>query len=138
MAMFNNYGYYPQSFMQPQQQAPQQNNAFLTVRNEAEARGYPVAPGNSIMFRDENAPYIYNKSMGYSQLDQPTFDKYRLVKENVPEMHEDDSKTDLNNQTVNLSDYALKSDIDALTYEINALKEKVSMLSEKETPKNEQ
>lgn len=75
--------------------------------------------------------------MGYSQLDQPTFDKYRLVKENVPEMHEDDSKTDFNNQTVNLSDYALKSEIDALTHEINALKEKVSMLSEKETSKDE-
>lgn len=81
--------------------------------------------------------YQINKRMGYSQLDQPIFDKYRLVKENVPEMHEDDSKTDFNNQTVNLSDYALKSDIDALTHEINALKEKVSMLSEKEISKDE-
>ena len=137
MAMFNNYGYYPQNFMQPQQ-AQQQNNAFLTVRNEAEARGYPVAPGNSIMFRDENAPYIYNKSMGYSQLDQPTFDKYRLVKENTSESQENTPKTDYNNQTVNLSDYALKSEIDALTHEFSILKEKVSMLSEKEISKNEQ
>jgi hypothetical protein len=46
-----------------------------------EARNYPVAPGNSVMFRDETGPYIYSKSMGYSQLDTPRFDKYRLVKE---------------------------------------------------------
>lgn len=134
--MQNFYPNYP-NYYQNQQQMMQQNNAFLTVRNEAEARSYPVAPGNSIMFRDENSPYIYNKSMGYSQLDQPTFDKYRLVKENTSESLENTTKTDFNNQGINLSDYALKSEIDALTHEFDILKEKVSMLSEKEIPKDE-
>ena len=42
---------------------------------------YPVAPGNSVTFINENEPYCYTKSVDLSQLDRPKFDKYRLVKE---------------------------------------------------------
>lgn len=80
--------YYPQTPMQmPQQQAqPQaQTSGFVSVRSEAEARNYPVAYGNSVTFKDENSPYIYTKTMGFSQLDRPIFDKYKLVKEQVQE-----------------------------------------------------
>ena len=69
-----------------QQQIPQmqsQPNGFVSVRSEAEARAYPVAYGNSVTMKDETAPYIYTKSMGFSQLDRPIFDKYKLVKEEV-------------------------------------------------------
>ena len=66
--------------------------------------------------------------MGYSQLDQPTFDKYRLVKENTSESQENTPKTDFNNQMVNLSDYALKSDIDALTHAIKSIKTTMAMM----------
>ena len=75
--MFN-YPIFPNQ-MQPQMQ--QQNNGFVSVRSEAEARAYPVAYGNSVTMKDETAPYIYTKSMGFSQLDRPIFDKYKLVKE---------------------------------------------------------
>lgn len=49
--------------------------------NEAAARSYPIAPGNSITFIDENAPYCYTMTMGFSQFDRPKFEKFRLVKE---------------------------------------------------------
>ena len=75
--MFN-YPYYPNQ-MQPQMQS--QQNGFVSVRSEQEARAYPVAYGNSVTMKDEPAPYIYTKSMGFSQLDRPIFDKYKLVKE---------------------------------------------------------
>ena len=77
--------YYPQ--MQnmysaaQQQQAPQQirSGGIVSVANEDEARRYPVAPGYTVTMRDENGPYLYEKTMGYSQLDQPIFRKARIV-----------------------------------------------------------
>ena len=77
------YPFYP-NFYQPQaQQMPQaqQTSGFVSVRSEAEARSYPVAYGNSVTFKDETSPYIYTKTMGFSQLDRPIFDKYKLIKE---------------------------------------------------------
>lgn len=72
--------------MSVQGQQPQiQNGGFVSVRNETEARGYPVAPGNSVTFKDETAPYVYTKTMGFSQLDRPIFEKYRLVRETPSE-----------------------------------------------------
>lgn len=58
------YGYYyPYQAMQGNQyqnnQYQNNQNGIITVRSIDEARMYPVAPGNSITFRDENAPYIY-------------------------------------------------------------------------------
>lgn len=69
--------YYQQQMPQIQQQMPQQVQQpqiqatnFLTVPSEEIARNYPVAPGNSITFKNENAPYVYSKTMGFSQLDR--------------------------------------------------------------------
>lgn len=67
--------------MPPQQQQTLQNGGFVSAPNEAYARNYSVAPGNSVTFKDEFAPYVYTKTMGFSQLDRPIFEKYRLVKE---------------------------------------------------------
>ena len=80
------YPYYqaPMQAQQPMQaQMPIQNNGFIMVRNEAEARNFPVGFGNSVTFKDESAPFVYTKTMGYSQMQPPIFEKYRLVKEEV-------------------------------------------------------
>lgn len=79
---YSNYfqQYYPQN-----QMAQQMQTSFVNVRSEAEARNYPVAYGNSITFKDETQPYVYTKTMGFSQLDRPVFEKYRLVKEEAQE-----------------------------------------------------
>lgn len=78
--------YYPQmqnmyTAGQQQQPAPQQirSGGIVSVANEDEARRYPVAPGYTVTMRDENGPYLYEKTMGYSQLDQPIFRKARIV-----------------------------------------------------------
>lgn len=76
-------GYQPYYQQQPAQQTQQvQNGGFVSVQNEAEARNYLVAQGTSVTFRDESAPYIYTKTMGFSPLDRPVFEKFKLVKEN--------------------------------------------------------
>jgi len=128
-----NYGtnpYYQQLVAQQQQmaaqQVPVQRNGFVPIPSEQDARAYPVAPGNSIMFRDESKPYCYVKTMGYSQLDQPVFEKYRLVKE------------DTDNSSVNAPNspsaekqgkditYAAKEDLEAVWREIEAIKERLT------------
>ena len=71
-----------QPIQQPQQQTSQiQNGGFVVVKDIAEAMNYPVAPGNSVTFKNENQPYIYTKTLGFSQLDQPIFEVFKLVKE---------------------------------------------------------
>ena len=105
---------YPQNYMQNYQPAPQ-NTGFISVRSIDEVKNYPVAPGNSVMFKDETAPYVYTKTMGYSQLDRPVIERYRFVKENEPE----EPKATLNQEP---TAYALQSDLDALREEVEALK----------------
>jgi hypothetical protein len=111
---------------QIQQQQPQQiqNGGFVSVRSEDEARNYPVAPGNSVTFRNEVAPYVYTKTMGFSQLDRPVFDKYRLVKEEdyKPENAE---KPQEQTPTIDLSDYVQRSELDAIFAEIGAIKDEI-------------
>ena len=76
--------YYPQMqnmYASQQQSNPQQirSGGIVSVASEDEARRYPVAPGYTVTMRDETGPYLYEKTMGYSQLDQPVFRKARIV-----------------------------------------------------------
>lgn len=107
--------------MQQQQQIPQiQNGGFISVRNETEARNYPVAPGNSITFKDETSPYVYTKTMGFSQLDRPIFERYKLVKEESSE----DTKAIIADEIIdNTVQKKLEGQISQLWKEINSLKE---------------
>ena len=73
-----NYPYYYPG--QVQQQSP----TIISVRDEDEARCYPVAPGVSLTFKNETAPYIYTKTMGLNQFDRPVFEKYRYEREEAP------------------------------------------------------
>lgn len=112
---------YQTPFQQQQQQQQQiQNGGFISVRNESEARSYPVAPGNSITFKDETAPYVYTKTMGFSQLDQPIFEKYKLVKEEDPN---NVRATVVDEAIDNAIQKKLEGQIDQLWKEVNSLKE---------------
>ena len=77
---FNNQPMFPNQMSGAQQT---QNNGFISVRSAQEAMNYPVAPGNSITFKDEAQPYVYVKTMGFNQMEQPTFKRYRLVEEDL-------------------------------------------------------
>ena len=127
---YNPYLYQPQSWslqntQQPQTQPQQiQNGGFINVRSEQEARNYPIAIGTSVTFKDENAPYIYNKTMGFSQFDTPRFDKYRLVKEDSAEMQNSAQENVLNVEPINSSIDELKRQTEAIWGEIEELKKK--------------
>jgi len=119
----------PQQSQQTQQtqNAPLFQNALVSIPNEAEARNYPVGYGQSVSFRDENAPYLYTKTMGVSQLEPPKFEKYRIVKEEGSAPQEEASKE----KAMDLSIYAEKSEIEALRGDFKALKEEVAKLKKK-------
>lgn len=118
--------YYPNYYPQ---QMPQQarSNDFIMVPNEETARNYPVAPGNSVNFKDENASYIYTKTMGFSQFDQPIFKKYKLIEEETRNLPEKAVEV---NEAINVSINDLKSKIEANSSEIEALKKELTELRE--------
>lgn len=136
----------PAMMQQPQQQTQQaqpqqiqqptiQQSGFVLVQSEQEARAYPVAPGNSITFKDESQPYCYVKTMGFNQLDRPTFERYRLVKEEMPSETPSYPVTNERAEESNRISYALKSDLDAVREELDELKAKVKSQVDKKVTK---
>ena len=109
------------------QQQPQ-TTGFVSVRNELEARNYPVAPGNSITFKDETSPYVYTKTMGFSQLDRPIFEKYKLVKEDVADNIETPNSTFNSTEKIN----ELRDELDELKGELDAIKAKLTTRRKKD------
>lgn len=104
---------------QPVQQTQTiQNGGFVSVPNEATARNWPVAPGNSVTFKDENAPYCYIKTMSFNQFETPQFVKYRLVREDAVI----EPTSDANQEVVPVPEYALKTDVDAISAVIDEVK----------------
>lgn len=124
-----NYNPYQQAYQQQaalqqqmqQQQTQQQqiqNGGFVSAPTEDFARNYPVAPGNSVSFRDEKLPYLYTKTVGFSALDQPVFEKFRLVREeDAPAVAEPQKEQ----TAVDLSLYVEKREFDALAARVDAL-----------------
>lgn len=130
---YQQYQQYPQyqNFQQmPQQPQQIQNGGFISVHNIQEAINYPVAPGNSVTFKDENSPYIYVKTKGFSQLEEPTFKKFRLIEESDTQTQESVTGTS-NEQAVNYMEFAKTSDITALWSEIEMLKQQITELTAK-------
>lgn len=136
-----------QQMAQPQYPAVQ--SGFIRVPNENEARMYPVAPGTSVTFIDENAPYCYTKTMDRSQLDRPKFEKYRLVKEeDTPVASQNGQEQVSSAPVVNLDGYATKaefdgfrdeiedrlSDLKAFESDLKNLRDRVEILAEKKAP----
>ena len=122
MANYFNPYYQPVQMPMQQQMMPAQSSSFVSVRNEMEARNYPIAPGNSITFKDEMAPYVYTKTMGFSQLDRPVFEKYKLIKETVAEPSDLPVEGGSDVQAINPALDELKAEIGQIWSEIDMLK----------------
>lgn len=128
-----NYGYPQQpQYYQPMQQVSQpqptqnqmqiQNGGFVSVANEEMVRNYPVAPGNCVTFKIEGQPIVIEKSMGFSQLESPRLDRYRLVREEAP----DPAPKEVN--------YASKKDFDDLAEIVTILNGKIKELEKDRKP----
>lgn len=107
---------------QPQQQT--QSGGFMPAPNEAYALNYPIAPGNSMTFKIEGKPIVIEKSMGFSQLESPKIDRYRLVKEEVAEGSNLTKDEPLDLEPINSTLDDLKGQIEQIWGEIDGLKKK--------------
>lgn len=113
---------YPQQIPQPVQPPPQiqpqmQNSGFMLAPSEEYVNSYAVAPGNCITFKIEGKPLILEKSKGFSQLEAPRIDRYRLIKEEQPEPVDN-----VNNPTVNDRLVEMENKIASMWSEIEGLK----------------
>ena len=109
---------YNQPVNQPVQSAPQiQNGGLMIARSVEDAQRYPVAPGTCVTFKIENEKMICEKIMGFSNLEQPVFKKYRL--EEIVDEPTQEEET-----------YALKSDLESLQNHIAELEKKYGNLEE--------
>ena len=103
------YNPYQPNIQQPSIPQPVQPQAgFVTVHSEDEALRYPIAPGNSITFKVEGQPVIIEKTMGFSQLESPKVERFKLVKEDAP-------------AEVEQPKYALAEDVESIRAKLNRL-----------------
>lgn len=90
MAYPNQYYQQPNNYMLPQyqnfqaqQRQEQLNQVFANsyvynfTRDKAEAENWPIAPGNTLVFKDQNGQYFYTKSLGYGPNEKPIFIIYK-------------------------------------------------------------
>lgn len=107
---YQNYQY-PQQMAQPQQ-SQQQMGSFIQVPTEQDAYNWAVAPGHCITFKIQNKPLVIEKSMGFSNLESPKVDRYKLVKEEVTQEEMEAPK----------ADYVARSDFEAAIAVISQLR----------------
>lgn len=122
--MMNFYNPYSNPYQQQLAQMQAQQSNFIHVPSEDVARSYSVAPGASVTFIDDNAPYCYTKSAGLSQFDMPVFRKFRLVEETATDEQKSPSaaqKVPTPSDTIE----PIKREIEALQARIEALENKI-------------
>ena len=122
------YPYMYNPYQQMQYMQPQAS--FIRVQNETQAREWNVAPGNSVTFVDDNAPYCYTKSMGMSQFDAPVFKRFRLVEEQSTQVTPQAASEP---QGVNIPEYITKAEFEALETLVSEIQAKIKELTENES-----
>lgn len=116
-----NFAPQQQAFVPQQTQQQVQSGGFVNVRSETEARNYPVALGNVVTFKDETAPYIYTKTMGFSPLDIPRFEIYKQVPDPTQEQQPtEQGMTEM--ESVRNEMNSMKQEISALWQSLDELK----------------
>lgn len=123
MALYNN-GYpvnYQNPYMIQQPQYAQQNNSIIWIQGEAAAKSYLVAPNTSVALFDSERQTVYIKSADASGMPSMRILDYTIRETGQP----------VPAAAVN-SDYATKSDVDALKGQIESLRMRLGKLGKKE------
>lgn len=100
-------------------QNPVQDNVIVPIPSENDARSYLVAPGHSVIFKDENKPMVFYAKTVISQFEPAIFKIYDMVERiqetpvNAPE----------NVKPMDLSTFVTKDEFGALQKELQALKQ---------------
>lgn len=101
------------------QNNPIQDNIIVSVPNEQDARGYLVAPGHSVIFKDENKPMVFYTKTAISQFEPPIFKIFDMVERT----QETPVNAPQNDKPMDLSTFVTKDEFGALQKELQALKQ---------------
>ena len=101
---------------------PIRNNGFIVVATEEDAYKYPVAYGNCVTCKVENEPIVIEKSMSFSQLDNPRIDRYRLVREDIVDAPKTIEEVDVDES----SSMELKAEIEAIRHDLEEIKKRLA------------
>lgn len=130
MAYYNNFPATYQPMFQPQypvMQTPQQNvqpaaqqqGGITWVQGEAGAKSYLVAPNTTVQLWDSEDKVIYLKSADASGMPSMKILDYTI-------------RGDANTPSPSATEYATKSDLDALKGQIDGLRMRIGKLAKKE------
>ena len=148
MAVFNNgypVSYQPvfQTYSQPfasqpqpfasQPQAPSQQNGIIWVSGEAGAKAYLVAPNNTVQLWDSESQTIYLKSADASGMPSMKILDYTIRESNKNAPNSLSTPLD-----ENLSNYATKDEIRAVSEQITALRDRVDGLTKRRRREGEE
>lgn len=121
MAYFNGFpATYPQYYQQPQQQ---QNGSPIWIQGEAAAKSYLVAPNSTVVLFDSEQQTIYLKSADASGM--PSIKVLDYTVRNSPKNPSNFVST---TPAVDLSEYATKNEIKAVSDEISAINDRIDSL----------
>ena len=126
--------YYPsyQQFYPQYQQPAQQQSSLIHVQSETQAREWSIAPGTSLMFIDDNQPFIYTKTAGNSQLEPCVFKIFRVSEIGA----ESASKSPAPADSIDILPDSVKAEIEAIRAELGDIKADIENLKKKR-PKKE-
>lgn len=120
---YTGYQPYPQPVIQQPSQTIQ-NQILVWVQSEEEAIKYPLSTGQSIFLMNQNADYLYMKSV--DQLGKTTFIKKKLI---------DETERKASENEIDLSEYMRREDVENLINEViqKEVEKRVSEMSFKAT-----
>jgi hypothetical protein len=120
---YTGYQPYPQPVIQQPSQTIQ-NQILVWVQSEEEATKFPLSTGQSIFLMNQNADYLYMKSV--DQLGKTTFIKKKLI---------DETERKANENEIDLSGYMRREDVENLINEViqKEVEKRVSEMSFKAT-----
>lgn len=131
-----NYNPYPQpmQYQIPQMMQQAQQSNLIHVQSENQAREWRVDLGSSVMFIDDNAPFIYTKTAGSSQLEPAVFKRFKVL--------EDSGALGAQNGTgqppavpqIDLSEYLTKAEFEPVRALIDDIQKRIKELTYHEQP----
>lgn len=108
----------PSPPVQTQPQQPQGNNGLIWVQGEAGAKSYLVAPNTTVMLMDSETQRFYLKSSDASGMPLPLrVFEYTEMPLNAPQKAS-------SSESIDLSSFATKAELEAFKGEIEALLKK--------------
>lgn len=129
--------YQPYPNLQAQQRQEQLNQVFansynyIFARDKAEAESWPIAPGNTLVFRDQNGNYFYSKSLGFGPNEKPTFITFK--REDFVEQSQETGTIEQNPLLDQIERYKSSTDLEIVNLK-NAIEDLKEMFKQDSKP----